>query len=75
METSENKLREYRSAVAAVSEWMESSEELIKGFTVDMDPKDATTLQEKIEVSINKHHQHSKLNFTESSRNSIIKQI
>ena len=51
LETSENKLKEYRTELTAVNEWMNSSEELVKGFTMDMDPKDATALQEKIEVS------------------------
>ena len=30
---------------------MDGTESLVKGFTVDMDPQEATALQEKVEVS------------------------
>lgn len=50
LETSGSKLTEYRAEITAVDEWMENTENIIKGFSVNMDPKEATSLQEKIDI-------------------------
>lgn len=52
LETSQNKLREFRLEMVAVNEWMDETEQIISGFHIDMDPEEATRLQGKLDVSI-----------------------
>ena len=45
-------MNEFKKESKAMNDWMDETERLVKSLNVDMDPKKATKIQQKINVSV-----------------------
>lgn len=48
-------MKELKKESKAMNEWMDETERLVNSLSVNMDPKKATRVQDKINVSILRH--------------------
>ena len=49
------KIKDFKKESKSMNDWMDETERLVKSLSVDMDPKKATKIQQKINVSTLNH--------------------
>ena len=48
-------MKEFRKEHKSMNDWMDETEKLVNSLSVNMDPKKATRVQDKINVGIQRH--------------------
>jgi len=49
-------MEKFKKENKSMNDWMDETEKLVNSLSVNMDPKKASRVQDKINVSIQRHH-------------------